>query len=77
MSNRVDKIKEKDYITRKQVPTNENPEDIASRGGYGNQILSLWRNGLTWFQNRGQWPLLPIIKANEETKKKAKKIFNC
>ena len=42
VNNRVDKIKEKDYITRRHVPTNENPAEIGSRGVYGNQIPSLW-----------------------------------
>ena len=47
VNNRVDKIKEKDYITWRHVPTNENPADIGSRGVYRNQIPSLWWNGLT------------------------------
>ena len=38
------------------------------------QILSLQWNGPTQLQNRDQWPLQPIIKANEETEKEAKKI---
>ena len=41
VNNRVNKIKDKDYITWRHVPTNENPEDIGSRGVYGNQIPSL------------------------------------
>ena len=74
VNNRVDKIKEKDCITWRYVPTNENPADIESRGVYGNRIPSLWCKGPTWLQNRGQWPLQPIIKVNEETEKEAKKI---
>ena len=72
--NIVDKIKDKNYITWKHVPTYENPADIGSRVVYGNQIPSLWLNGPTWLQNRDQWPLQPIIKANEEMEKEAKKI---
>ena len=41
VNNRVDKIKEKDYITWRHVPTNKNPGDIGSRGVYENQIPSL------------------------------------
>ena len=74
INNRVDKIKEKNYITWKHVPTNENPADIGTRGVYGNQIPNLWWNGPTWLQNRDQWPLQPIIKAKEQTKKEAKKV---
>ena len=74
VNNRVDKINEKDYITWRDVPTNEKPADIGSRSVYGNQLSSLWWNGPTWLQNRDQWPLKPIIKANEETEKEAKKI---
>ena len=74
VNNRVDKIKEKDYITWRHVPTNEKPADIGCRTVYGNQITSLWWNGPTWLQNRDQWPLQPIIKANEGTEKEAKKI---
>ena len=73
-NNRVNKIKDKDYITWTQVPTNENPVDIPSMGVYGNQIPSLWWNGPTWLQNRDQWSLQPIIKANKNTEKEAKKI---
>ena len=51
VNNRVDKIKDKNYITWKHVPTNENPADIGSRVVYGNQIPSLWLNGPTWLQN--------------------------
>ena len=54
VNNRVNKIKEKDYITWRHVPTNENPEDIGSRGVYGNQIPSLRWNRPTWLQNRDQ-----------------------
>ena len=74
VNNGVDKIKEKHYITWRQVSTNENPADIGSRSVYGNQIPSLWWNGSTWLQNRDHWPLQPIIKANKETEKEAKKI---
>ena len=70
----VNKIKEKDYITWRHVPTNKNPADIRSRGVYENQIPSSWWNGPNWLQNRDQRSLQPIIKANEETEKEAKKI---
>ena len=69
VNNRVDKIKKKDYITWRHVPTNENTADIGSNGVYGNQIPSLWWNGPTWSQNKDQWPLQLIIKANEEAEK--------
>ena len=36
VNNRVDKIKEKDYITWRHVPTNEDPADIGSKGVYRN-----------------------------------------
>ena len=48
--------------------------DIGSRGAHGNKIPSLWWKGPTWLENRDQWPLLSIIKANGETEKEAKKI---
>ena len=48
--------------------------DIGSRGVHGNEIPHLWWKGPTWLENRDQWPLLPIIKANGETEKEVKKI---
>ena len=36
VKNRVDKIKGKDYITWRHVPTYQNSTDIGSRGVYGN-----------------------------------------
>ena len=74
VNNRVYKIKDKDYFTWRHVSTNENPVDIGSRVGYGNQIPSLWWNVPTWLQNRDLWPLQSIIKANGETEKEAKEI---
>ena len=40
VSNRVAKIKEKDYILWRHVPTESNPADIASRGCDGKKLNS-------------------------------------
>ena len=45
VSNRVAKIKEKDYIQWRHVPTLENPADIASRGCLPGKLTDSWFKG--------------------------------
>ena len=46
VNNRVDKIKKKDYIIWRHVPTNEDPAHIGSRGVYENSQLLVERANL-------------------------------
>ena len=41
ISNRINKINAKAYINWRHVPSNQNPEDIGSRGVYRDQIPEL------------------------------------
>ena len=50
VSNRVRKIREKTGITWRHVPSQENPTDLASRGGLVKEDNSLWWNGPTCLQ---------------------------
>ena len=48
VDNRVKKIHEHPEIQWRHVPTDENPADLASRGG---RIKELWWNGPEWLSN--------------------------
>ena len=56
VSNRVAKIKEKEFIDWRHVPTELNPADVASRGAYSNKLGDQWYKGPSWIQNRKEWP---------------------
>ena len=50
VSNRVRKIREKTEIRWRHIPRQENPSDLASRGGLVKEDNSLWWNGPTWLK---------------------------
>ena len=55
VENRVQKIVEHPEITWRHVPSQENPADVASRGG--DVVFSgLWWNGPDWISDRERWP---------------------
>ena len=56
VSNRVAKIKEKEFIEWRHVPTELNPADVASRGAYSHKLGDQWYKGPSWLQNSEDWP---------------------
>ena len=52
VSNRVNKIREKDFINWRHVPTDRNPADIGSRGYSVDKIPTEWCNGPLWLQSQ-------------------------
>lgn len=78
LSNRVRKIREKTEITWRHVPSQENPPDLASRGGLVKEDNSLWWNGPTWLKEQDSWLPDIITVASPESNaeaKAAKQIF--
>ena len=74
VSNRINKITAKAYITGRHVPSNQNPADIGSTGAYGNQIPDLWWTGPTWLEQPEHWPPQPNIMARDESEKETKTV---
>ena len=72
VSNRITKIKSREYIHWSNVPTNENPADIGSRSCPASKIPELWLQGPKWLQYKDQWPVQPTIRATYETEQEAK-----
>ena len=70
-SNRVEKIHQRPEIEWKHVPTQDNPADLASRGG---GIPSLWLNGPEWLSNKENWPPNPVTSASVATEEEAEVI---
>ena len=56
VDNRVRKILAKSEIKWRHVPSEDNPADLASRGGDVQQ-KELWWNGSEWMGNPKDWPL--------------------
>ena len=71
VSNRVEKIRQRPEIEWRHVPTQDNPADLASRGG---GITSLWLNGPEWLSNKENWPPNPVTSASVATEEEAKVI---
>ena len=71
VSNRVEKIRQRPEIEWRHVPTQDNPVDLASRGG---GITSLWFNGPEWLFNKENWPPNPVTSASVATEEEAKVI---
>ena len=73
VSNRVKKIKGHPEIQWRYVPTNENPADIASRGG---QVTDseLWWRGPEWLSDATRWPENPITGSSPASEAEAKVI---
>ena len=56
VGNRVRKIREHADVTWRHVPTQDNPADLASRGGPVTQENQLWWKGPEWLSDPGKWP---------------------
>ena len=72
VGNRVRKIKEKESVVWRHVPTQENPADLGSRGGPVNEENSLWWKGPTWLKDPGSWPADIVTSATPESVAEAK-----
>ena len=48
VSNRVNKIHEKDFINWQRVPTDRNPADVGSQGCSVDKNPNKWWNGPSW-----------------------------
>jgi hypothetical protein len=70
VTNRVRKIREHADIKWRYVPTDENPADIASRGG---QITgSTWLTGPEWLADDDRWPENRVVEKSAASEVEAK-----
>ena len=71
VANRVAKIQLQKRITWRYVPSEENPADLASRGG---QVKSseLWMTGPEWLHDENQWPDNPVTQSSPASQAEAK-----
>lgn len=74
VNNRIQKIKGKDYIEWRHLPTNENPTDIGTRGSSIIKLPDLWWKGPSWLAELDHWPEQPIIKPSTESEKEKKMV---
>ncbi|XP_065058645.1 uncharacterized protein LOC135686359 [Rhopilema esculentum] len=74
VSNRVSKIKEKDYIVWRHVPSELNPADIASRGSNIKKLTDDWFRGPDWIQCQVEWPKDIKTTADTDTELEAKPV---
>ena len=73
VQNRVTKIRALSDVVWRHVSSEENPADLASRGGSVNGS-TLWWNGLKWLANREEWPINPVTSACPATEVEVKTI---
>ena len=66
VENRVRKIQAKPEIRWRHVPTEENPADLASRGG-DVQHKELWWSGPEWMANPENWPQDIVSQSSAES----------
>jgi hypothetical protein len=71
VENRVRKIQAKPEINLRHVPTEENPADLASRGG-DVQHKELWWNGPEWMANPENRPQDIVSQSSAESQAKAR-----
>ena len=70
--NRVRKIKEKESVIWRHVPTQENPADLGSRGGPVNKENVLWWEGSNWLKDPASLPPDIVTTATPESEAEAK-----
>ena len=73
VQNRVTKIRAQSDMVWRHVSSEENPADLASRGGAVNGP-TLWWNGPKWLANREEWPPNPVTSACPATEVEVKTI---
>lgn len=77
MENLVQKICAQPGITWRHVPTQENPADLASRGG-DVEFREVWWHGPEWMADHKCWPVQQVIQpsaASRDEVKVPKKLF--
>ena len=72
VTNGVTEINQHD-IEWRDVPTDQNPADLASRGS-SISTSQMWTHGPSWLSNPTKWPNDPVITSNTENEKEAKTI---
>ncbi len=78
VANGAAKIQLNGEIQWRYVPTDENPADLASRGG-PIKSKELWEKGPKWLQDKSEWPENPVTlssPASEEEAKVVKEVLN-
>lgn len=73
VANRVSKIKQHPEIEWRHVPSEENPADLASRGGSSNKKTPWW-DGPKWLEDPAQWPDNPLTQPSTTSEAEAKVI---
>lgn len=72
VANRVRKIREHSDVVWRHVPTQDNPADLASRGGLVTEENQLWWKGPEWLSDPAKWPAdlvtAPTAESNAEMK---------
>lgn len=72
MANRVRKIRVHGDVVWRHVPTQDNPTDLASRGGLVTEESQLWWKGPEWLSDPAKWPAdlvtSPTAESNSEMK---------
>jgi hypothetical protein len=79
VGNRVRKIREKDYIQWRHVPSQDNPADLGSRGGHVDDANRLWWEGPAWLLTKENWPPEIVTSPSRESlaeTKPTREIFN-
>eukprot|EP00794_Sanderia_malayensis_P016265 gene16265-biopygen13818 len=74
VANRVKKIREKNFIQWRYIPTKANPADVASRGITTMKLGETWWIGPSWLPESEQWPGDKVTEPNKETEAEAKMI---
>ena len=72
VANRVNKIRDKEYIQWRHVGTDQNPADIGSRGCQADKLSELWFKGPEWLTEPDLWPRDILTEPNNETEAEAK-----
>ena len=72
MANRVQLIREKNFIQWRYVRTNDNTAGIGSIGETSEHSMIQWLNGPNWLSHRLHWPDEISIIPSEESEKRAK-----
>ena len=71
VENRVQKIRTQPEITWRHVPTQENPADLASRGG-DVEYHEMWWHGPVWMADNECWPPEQVIQPSAASTAEAK-----
>ena len=66
----MSKIKEKEFIEWRHVPSELNPSDIGSRGCYSKKLDSLSFNGPSWLQTP-EWLPEIILESSDQSEAEA------